>query len=61
MRFPATIMVSFDREKLERLKVSYGEAVRLNADSFRFDGNEYIVGYAKYLIEYLDSQLPPRS
>lgn len=27
---------------------------------FRFDGHDYVVSYAKYLIEYLDSVLPPR-
>lgn len=27
---------------------------------FRFDEHDYVVSYAKYLIEYLDSVLPPR-
>ena len=45
---------------LERFKVAYAEAKvgripSMDGDSFTFDGHEFVVNYAKYLIEYLDS------
>lgn len=66
--------VRWSREKLERFKVEYQQAVeRKNSgdkfaeipfvdgmpglDVFNFEGNEYLIAYAKYLIEYLDSRL----
>lgn len=49
--------IIFDRPKLKRLKKAYDQAVKENKTSFMFEGNELVVGYAKYLIEYLDSSL----
>jgi hypothetical protein len=50
-------LVHFDREKLGRLKDATKRAVAAGRDSFMFEGNQYLVSYAKYLAEYLDTQL----
>ena len=39
---------------LPKLKQAYAEAVRSNADKFNFKGDEILVAYAKYLIEYME-------
>lgn len=39
---------------LRRFKVAYEQAVRDKKDTFVFDGNEFVQGYAKYLIEFLE-------
>ena len=49
-------LVSFDEQTLELFKSSYNQAIALKQESFLFNGDEYIVGYAKYLIEYLNLQ-----
>ncbi len=48
--------VNFTPEKLRRLKVAREEAVQAKKDSFVLDGDEYDVGYAKYLIEFLEEK-----
>ena len=48
---------TFDAETRERLRQDYDAAVDEGKDSFMFNGTELIVGYAKYLIEYLDMVL----
>lgn len=50
--------VDFDRAKLERLKLRVKEAVEKNEETFTFEGNEFVLSYAKYFIEYLESRLP---
>lgn len=50
-------MITWTSAMLRRFKVAYNKAVADNVDTFLFDGNEFVVGYAKYLIEYLDSRL----
>jgi hypothetical protein len=49
-------MVDFDRPKLARLKKKMSES---DEDVFEFEGQQYVRGYAKYLVQYLESQLPP--
>lgn len=49
-------MISWTKPMLERFRKAYQKAVADNADTFMFDGNEFVVGYAKYLIQYLDNQ-----
>lgn len=44
----------FTPEKLEQFRATY-EANK-EADSFTFDGHEFIPAYAKYLIEYLEGK-----
>ena len=54
--------VVWNKEKLKRFKKAYVNAIGndpvslLSESAFTFEGNEYVVGYAKYLIEYLESQ-----
>lgn len=40
---------------LKRFKKAFKQAQVNQKEQFTFDGNEYLVSYAKYLIEYLDS------
>lgn len=62
-------MIDFTPEKLARFKKAYKKAEKLKRykqaysapedssdEVFTFDGNEFVLGYAKYLIEYLESQ-----
>lgn len=50
--------VQFDRPKLERLKAAIKAAEAAGAETFTFEGHDYLVSYAKYLVEYLESRLP---
>lgn len=43
----------FDRDKVERLALAYREALQSGKLSFKFEGNEYLTAYCKYLLEYL--------
>lgn len=49
--------INFDKPMRDRLRKAYEAAVKANADTFVFEGNVYVVGYAKYLLEYLDERL----
>ena len=53
--------VTFDIPKRERLREAYKKAVKKHGersrDSFEFEGGEYVIAYAGYLLEYLDMQL----
>lgn len=51
------IIVRFDRPKFERFKRAYEDAVKRGEHVLTFDGAQYAMSYAKYLIEYLESQL----
>lgn len=46
--------VSFTPEKRDELQKAYDKAQKDEAESFTLDGNEYLVTYARYLLEYLD-------
>ena len=46
--------VTFTPEKRDSLRLQYDAAIDQDIDPFLFDGDEYVVGYAKYLLEYLD-------
>lgn len=48
--------VSFDALKLKRLKQALASAPGDSHATFTFDGDAYVKGYAKYLIEYLEGQ-----
>ena len=50
-------MINWTQPMLERFKTAYRAAAPQGKDAtFMFDDNEFVVGYAKYLIEHLDSQ-----
>lgn len=46
--------VTFDPPTLERFKIVYAKHADNPDAVFVFDGREYLVGYAKYLIQYLE-------
>jgi hypothetical protein len=48
--------ITFDRQEVANLKRYYNKAVKDQTKSFFFRGNILLTAYAKYLIEYLDSQ-----
>lgn len=50
--------VEFTPEKRDRLREAWSLAVKEGKDDFVFDGHTYLVSYARYLLEYLDSVLP---
>lgn len=55
-------MVAYTPGKLKRLKAALKKAKESGKGrrgTFEFDGNEYVVGYAEYLIEYLEPTLVP--
>jgi hypothetical protein len=50
--------VSFDKDKLELFKAKYEESKGRGANHvFKFESDEYLVSYAKYLIEYLEGEV----
>lgn len=49
--------LTFDKELLEEFKEAYNKALKRLQDEFVFYDNLFLVGYAKYLIEYLDPLL----
>lgn len=53
------VTISWTPEMLRRFKERYEaelEAGKDSKDTFIFDGNVFILGYAKYLIQYLEDQ-----
>lgn len=48
-------VISWDKPMRERFRKAYKK--HINEEKFEFEGHEYLVHYAKYLIEYLDMRL----
>ena len=46
--------VNFTYHSLQKFKTAYRACT---AETFIFEGNEYVKGYAKYLIQYLETKL----
>jgi hypothetical protein len=55
-------VISWTRPMLERFKIAYQKAKMATGPDgngvFKFDGSDFVLGYAKYLIEYLEDKLP---
>jgi hypothetical protein len=51
--------IHFTRVKLNDLRGSYQKALHSGHDEFEFEGQRVLTAYAKYLIEYLDTQFKP--
>jgi len=49
--------MEWNAERLKAFKKAYTQAVKEDQQSFYFLGLEFVQGYAKYLIEYLESKL----
>lgn len=47
----------FTTTDLRDLKIAYKKAIEIDQEVFVFKGREFLVSYAKYLIEYLESKL----
>lgn len=52
-----TNRVSFDIPTRDRFRKAYEASKEMGLETFWFDGNEYVVAYVKYLLEYLDKVL----
>ena len=48
--------VSFNEDDLRRFKMAHNKALKDGVTSFFYKDNEYDTGYAKYLIQYLQSK-----
>ena len=48
--------LSWTKEAFLKFKKAYELALNQKNESFFFEGNEFLVSYAKYLIEYLEPQ-----
>jgi len=46
--------IAWTKEKLEKFKVQWQKAHDAEEESFTFEGNEVLVTYGRYLIEYLE-------
>jgi len=53
--------INWTREKLEQFKRDFAQAMSTVGPfgTFTFEGNDFFVSYAKYLIEYLENTLSP--
>ncbi len=49
--------ITWNRPKLERFQRAYQRAVKAQTGTFTFDGYEFVLDYAKYLIQYLEAVL----
>jgi hypothetical protein len=47
--------VSWSPTDFKYFKRAYTRAVNGGAEQFKFQGNDFVTGYAKYLIQYLES------
>lgn len=56
IKIEGTKTINWTRPMLGRFRVSYNAAVKAGVSVFKFDDNEFVTGYAKYLIEHLDNQ-----
>jgi hypothetical protein len=45
----------FNQDKFEQFQAAYEQAKNENKTSFTFEGKEFSVTYAKYLIQYLEN------
>jgi hypothetical protein len=49
--------IKFDRPKLVRFKRAYKAAIIKEEETFVFEEHEFLVDYARYLIEWMEIQL----
>jgi hypothetical protein len=48
-------LLTFTKDRLARLKDEYAAAIASGESSFQFDGYDFLVDYAKHLIEDLET------
>jgi hypothetical protein len=52
--------IAFTPAKRDQLRKAYDAAKAAGQDQFDFEGIELLVSYARYLLEYLDTQFQRR-
>lgn len=52
--------ITVTQKDIKPLKVAYNKAVKEGKDFFVYRGQEVVTTYAKYLLEYLESQISGR-
>lgn len=57
---PTPTFINWTPEKLARFKRHHANALEGGKVTFIFDDHGFLVGYAKYLIEHLDSKFKPK-
>lgn len=50
-------LINFTEASAKAFKKAYLKAVKDEQDSFVWDGHEFILGYAKYLLEHLETNV----
>lgn len=50
-------VIEFTPEKIKQLKQAIKKAEAVPVDTFQFEGNEVLVSYAKYLVEFLENRV----
>ncbi len=53
------MVMEIDRDDYLELKRIYKEALEEDKDELTFKGEVLVVGYAKYLLEYLEGKFEP--
>ena len=51
----STETLTFTKDRLARLKDEYAKAKEAGLEEFNFDGYDFLIGYAYYLIEHLEN------
>ncbi len=49
--------ITVDPATRDELQKAYDNAVASGSDTFMFKGRKVVVGYAKYLLEYMNTKL----
>ena len=54
------ISIRWDRPMLERFKTALNEhyLARRGEETFRFEGNDFVPAYARYMVEFLERRFP---
>jgi hypothetical protein len=51
--------ITWTREKRDKFRQLYNKAANRGEDSFVFERHVIVTGYAKYLLQYLDTKFEP--
>ena len=46
--------ITISKEYLQGLRKEYNKAVSNKADQFKYKGNDFVTGYAKYFLQYYE-------
>ena len=52
--------INFDPDKLAEFKKALSGAIAEKKEVFVFEEHEFLVSYARYLVEYLDTKVPSK-